>query len=265
MNYKVYCHISPSNKIYIGITQQGVNKRWQNGKGYKGNQYFYRAIQKYGWDNFQHEILFENLTKQEAEKKEIELIKKYDSTNINKGYNILEGGNATSGLKGELNGMYGVHRYGKENPNYGKKHSAESREKISKNHANMKGGNNPNAKAIRNKSTGEIFPSAREASEKYGVTPSAISSSIRRVNKCVGCYWEYIDNPQKIENIEKMVKERITGRKGYKVRNIETGEVFRSLAQAGKTINKGSESISRAIKRKGKSGGYHWEYVLEKG
>ena len=62
-----------------------------------------------------------------------------------------------------------------------------------------------------------------------------------------------------------MVKERITGRKGYKVRNIETGEVFRSLAQAGKTINKGSESISRAIKRKGKSGGYHWEYVLEKG
>ncbi len=180
MNYKVYCHISPSNKIYIGITQQGVNKRWQNGKGYKGNQYFYRAIQKYGWDNFQHEILFENLTKQEAEKKEIELIKKYDSTNINKGYNILEGGNATSGLKGELNGMYGVHRYGKENPNYGKKHSAESREKISKNHANMKGGNNPNA-------------------------------------------------------------------------------------QAGKTINKGPESISRAIKRKGKSGGYHWEYVLEKG
>ena len=265
MNYKVYCHISPNNKVYIGITQQEPKQRWQGGNGYRKNLHFYSAIKKYGWDNFKHIILFDKLTKEEAEKKEIELIKQYDSTNINKGYNILEGGNATSGLKGELNGMYGVHRYGKENPNYGKKHSAESRKKISENHANMKGGNNPNAKAIRNKSTGEIFPSAREASEKYGVTPSAISSSIRRVNKCVGCYWEYIDNPQKIENIEKMVKERITGRKGYKVRNMETGEVFRSLAQAGKTINKGSESISRAIKRKGKSGGYHWEYVLEKG
>lgn len=76
MNYKVYCHISPNNKVYIGITQQEPKQRWQGGKGYKENQYFYRAIQKYGWDNFQHEILFENLTKQEAEKKEIELIKK---------------------------------------------------------------------------------------------------------------------------------------------------------------------------------------------
>ena len=56
-------HISPSNKKYIGITKQKVNKRWKNGNGYKTQQYFYRAIEKYGWDNFQHIIIAKGLTK----------------------------------------------------------------------------------------------------------------------------------------------------------------------------------------------------------
>lgn len=94
-NYTVYMHTSPSEKRYIGITQQSPpEKRWKNGCGYQGQAYFYRAIQKYGWDNFQHEILFKGLTKEEAEQKEIELIPCYDSTNSNKGYNIEYGGNS---------------------------------------------------------------------------------------------------------------------------------------------------------------------------
>lgn len=51
---------------------------------------FHRAIQKYGWENFTHEILYENLNKEAANKIERDLIKKYDS--INNGYNIQEGG-----------------------------------------------------------------------------------------------------------------------------------------------------------------------------
>lgn len=66
--------------------------RWSNGKGYLDNQHFTNAINKYGWDNFKHEILFDNLTKDEAENKEIELIAYYDSTNREKGYNISKGG-----------------------------------------------------------------------------------------------------------------------------------------------------------------------------
>lgn len=91
--FTVYMHMSPNNKRYIGITSQRPTKRWgSNGYGYIDNEYFWRAIQKYGWDNFQHEILFKGLTKEEAEEKEIELIAKYDSTNPNKGYNITAGG-----------------------------------------------------------------------------------------------------------------------------------------------------------------------------
>lgn len=59
-------HISPTNKYYVGITSQKPNNRWKNGKGYIKNTYFYRSIQKYGWSTFNHEIIAENLTKQEA-------------------------------------------------------------------------------------------------------------------------------------------------------------------------------------------------------
>lgn len=92
-DFKVYMHKSPSGKRYIGITCQRPVRRWgSNGYGYIDNIYFWRAIQKYGWDNFQHEILFDGLTKDEAEQKEIELIAFYNSTDPNKGYNITSGG-----------------------------------------------------------------------------------------------------------------------------------------------------------------------------
>lgn len=94
-NYTVYMHIAPSGKRYIGVTSMPVEKRWQKGKGYQ-NQIFYHAIQKYGWNNLKHEILFQNLTREEAEQKEIELIAFYDTTNRNKGYNIAVGGNCNA-------------------------------------------------------------------------------------------------------------------------------------------------------------------------
>ena len=92
--YKVYMHIAPNGKKYIGITrQENPKKRWgSNGCGYMDNAYFWKAIQKYGWNNFQHEILFENLTKEEAEQKEIDLIAKYQSNKAEFGYNISSGG-----------------------------------------------------------------------------------------------------------------------------------------------------------------------------
>ena len=62
MSFIVYKHTSPSNKVYIGITKRNPIKRWQGGKGYINNTYFFRAILKYGWNNFQHEILYSELS-----------------------------------------------------------------------------------------------------------------------------------------------------------------------------------------------------------
>ena len=100
-NYTVYKHTSPSGKVYIGITGLSVEKRWKNGVNYRNCRHFYNAILKYGWDNIKHEILFTELTKEQAESKEVELIELYNSDNSNYGYNIQHGGNISCGVHSE--------------------------------------------------------------------------------------------------------------------------------------------------------------------
>lgn len=88
--YVVYKHTFPNDKIYIGITKKNPIYRWNKGKGYFTQPKIYNAILKYGWDNIKHEILFDGLSQKEAEQKEIELIKFYNS--IENGYNVSTGG-----------------------------------------------------------------------------------------------------------------------------------------------------------------------------
>ena len=95
--WKIYCHKNKiNNKEYIGITsQKNPNKRWRNGKGYIRSKKFYSAIEKYGWDSFEHIILLENLTLEEAKNKEQQLIRKNKANNIS--YNITDGGDGNCG------------------------------------------------------------------------------------------------------------------------------------------------------------------------
>lgn len=94
----IYCHKNKiNNKVYIGQTTQNTNRRWRNGEGYKGCPYFYRSIKKYGWDNFDHIILEENLEVSELNEKEKFYIQKYNSSNPKYGYNLTNGGEGCSG------------------------------------------------------------------------------------------------------------------------------------------------------------------------
>lgn len=102
MSYCVYCHTNKINgKKYVGITKQKPEKRWGNGCNYKDNEYFYRAIKKYGWEEFSHDILFEGLTKKEAQEKEKYLISKWDLNNRDCGYNIQRGGEGVNTISDE--------------------------------------------------------------------------------------------------------------------------------------------------------------------
>lgn len=79
--------------MYIGITCRAVARRWGvDGCRYKDNSFFWNAIQKYGWKNFKHEILFFGLSKEDASVKEKEYIAKYHSNIRNYGYNLTSGG-----------------------------------------------------------------------------------------------------------------------------------------------------------------------------
>lgn len=143
--YCVYVHTNKINgKMYVGQTTHGdrPNKRWDNGNGYKNCPYFYKSIQKYGWDNFEHEIVANNLTAQEADNFEILLIRTLDTTNVNVGYNIEPGGAKNKSMSdatkkklsedriGEKNPMYGVRLLGEKNGMYGKKLSEEHKKKL---------------------------------------------------------------------------------------------------------------------------------------
>lgn len=95
-NWNVYIHIFPNNKKYIGITNQKPESRWGiQGKGYQKQSTMWAAIQKYGWDNIEHKVLYTDLSQEEAETKEKELIQLFESTTRKgNGYNIQEGGNS---------------------------------------------------------------------------------------------------------------------------------------------------------------------------
>lgn len=92
-----YCVYKITNKlngkIYIGMSKNLKNRWSANGIHYKQSKRFYNAIQKYGWNNFNKEILVENLSFEEACNLEVETISKYNSRDKKIGYNIAEGGN----------------------------------------------------------------------------------------------------------------------------------------------------------------------------
>ena len=111
MAFTVYVHTNKINgKKYVGITSKIPQKRWNNGKGYE-RQHFYSAIEKYGWENFEHKILKTGLTQEEADYWEKYYIQEFDSRLGHNGYNAAIGGFNV--------GMTGLH------------HSEEAKKKMS--------------------------------------------------------------------------------------------------------------------------------------
>lgn len=65
--------------MYIGITCR-IEQRWScNGYYYQLSTKFWRAIQKYGWDNFEHIVIIDGISESIACIYEEELIAKYDT------------------------------------------------------------------------------------------------------------------------------------------------------------------------------------------
>jgi len=94
----IYCHKNKINgRCYIGSTIQDTKKRWRKSdksySSYKTCTVFYRALKKYGWDNFDTDILMVVFSEDDLSLYEGILISSYNSVAPN-GYNtvsIIEG------------------------------------------------------------------------------------------------------------------------------------------------------------------------------
>lgn len=137
-NYTVYMHTLPNEKVYIGITGQKAECRWQNGKGYRYNSYFSRAIEKYGWENITHSILHDHLTMKEAEQKEREYIKKFKSNDKNYGYNLTDGGETGKHHSAETKRIISEKKKGTPSARKGVHLTTETKAKLSQSHKGIK-------------------------------------------------------------------------------------------------------------------------------
>ena len=88
----IYSYKNKTNgKRYIGQT---INPQQRKSAHISDSTHidtkFYRAVRKYGWDNFEYEILAESEDRNELDKLEVDFIKSFNS--IENGYNIRSGG-----------------------------------------------------------------------------------------------------------------------------------------------------------------------------
>lgn len=190
---KVYCIYKHTNlingKVYIGQTCQKPEYRWgKNGDGYKSSPHFYSAIQHYGWNNFLHEVLFTNLSADEANTLEQYLISQYKANDPKFGYNSESGGkNHTPNEKTrELQSLSAqnkpiVTKETKQKLSAAAWHRKDSEEtKLKKSIAAIKREQEKNGKRERPViciNTGEYFNSCRQAADWCGlVGVSGISS-----------------------------------------------------------------------------------------
>lgn len=233
MNYKVYKHTNTINgKIYIGITRQEPSRRWQNGFGYIDNNYFYSSIVKYGWDKFRHEIVFDNLTKKEAQEKEIELIAYYKSNNREYGYNMSKGGETCD-------------------ENFNKKF----------------GKNNHKSRRIRvidaktNKLI-KIYESQTQASIELGINRKGITKNCLGQSKTYKGYIFEYDDCYFIKPT-KYAPGKHPNHKTKKVKCIDDNKVFNSIKEAGEYYNIRPNNIACCLSKRSKAktaGGRRWCY-----
>lgn len=243
-NYIVYMHKNKINdKVYIGITSQKPQNRWgSNGSKYKKGLRFYNAIKKYTWQNFEHIILFEKLTKKEAEQKEIELIRQYKSNDVNYGYNIANGGNSKGKHSEETKRKIGDKNKGKTPWTKGRKLTEEHRKKIGK--ANKENKLSEEHKKLLSEINKGRIPWNKD---KKGIHLSPKTEFKK-------------GNIPPFKN--KKIPYEIYEHRCKKVLCIETGEIFKSVNEAQRI--KKCRNISQVCKGVRKTSlGYHWRYYEE--
>lgn len=168
---------------------------------------------------------------------------------------------------------------GKNNPNYGRKHTEEERKLMSNNHGRYFGKsnhfygkkhteetrkkmktNNTKKKKVICIENGLIFDSLQEASDYIGIAKQSISKCCNGKQKtCGGYHWCFLNeyNPETY-----IINFSNTNNNTKRVICIETQYIYNSINEANKKTGIYPSCIGKVCNGKQKTaGGYHWEFV----
>ena len=262
--YCVYVHINKINgKIYVGQTGQDINRRWRDGEGYKPCTYFYNAIQKYGWDNFEHIICLSDLSLEDANDFEEMLIKKMNTTNPQKGYNLKFGG-ANNLCSEETRQKMSQNHYnccGENHPMYGKHHTEETKRKIGEaNKEKYKIKNHPRCGKHHSDETKQKISEGNKGKTISDETKKKMSEAHKGEK-------HHMYGKHHSEETKRKIKENHADMSGAnspsakKVICVETKEIYETMIDASiktKIYKSGISKCCRGVQKT--AGGYHWKY-----
>lgn len=256
-----------NNKVYIGQTQN-FYQRMQQYYSKREKRYINLALSKYGFDNFDIDILEKDISIADLDKYEQYWMDYYESYDLEKGYNICKEAGTTRGyhhtdedkhkmseiVKKRLREHPEYIKRGSDNPMFGKKASAETRAKIS---AGLKGNQNAKGKTWkmpegfgerqRQFMIGKQYCLGRKLSPE---TRAKIAESNRR---------RILSDESK-----KKMSESHKGKTTKKVRCVELDIIFDSIGEAAEFVNVDSSGIGACLRGSQKtSAGYHWERISE--
>lgn len=199
-----------NGKVYIGksihIEQRWKQHRQHFNNNYHDNKHFQDAWNKYGESAFEF-LTLEVCDEKDLDRKETEYIKKFESDNPQKGYNLTLGGEGrrlTEELKQRLRKSkpprtkehsmkLGLAHIGCTPWNKGTKMSEEARRKQS---AAKLGKPAFNRKAVLCKETNVVYESSYDASQSTGVQATNIRKCCRGERPVAGGFhWAYVNTP----------------------------------------------------------------------
>ena len=188
-NYTYMVTNNINGKVYVGSHSwkwDGIDPNY-----YGSGKIIKRAIEKYGKENFQVEVLYYYDTVEECRSHEARILTEYNVKDCPHSYNCKNGaiGWISEDITGENNPMYG--KRGKDTPMYGKHHTDATRKKLSQANKNVM---TPLVAIQIDTGKVKIFESQKECSRVLGVYQGHISECLKGRRKSTGGYtFKYIE------------------------------------------------------------------------
>ena len=225
------------------MTKMKPQYRWNDGKGYVKNVNFFNEIIKYGWDNFDHIILFKNKTQEEAEELERLFIKTLLSNENEFGYNIDNGG-----ITGEVRAEKTKQKIAEVLKN--REVSEETRQKLRECLLNKP----PELRLNNNKKVycdGKIFDCIKDCAEYYGVNKGTMGAWLRGLYYMPQNFIEMglmrLEGEYKIKQSD----EKLEYKPKYK-KVICDGLIYNSITECSKHYGVHKSNMSNWLKGKNK-------------